>query len=67
MAKRDIQQRVIDKLKALRLEKGLTQQDVYNDTNIHIGRIESGKANITLKTLDKIADYYQISIAELVL
>ena len=32
-------------LKKLREMNNLTQEDVYNDTNIHIGRIESGKSN----------------------
>lgn len=49
-------------LKLLREKKELTQEDVYNDTGIHISRIESSKANITLSTLGALCKYYQISL-----
>jgi hypothetical protein len=38
-------------LKQLRQQHGLTQNDVYYDTKVHIGRIESFKINISLCTL----------------
>lgn len=55
---------IAQRIKTLRTEKGLTQEDFYNDTNIHIGRIELGKRDISVSTLSKICDYFNISINE---
>lgn len=51
-------------LKELRDEKGLTQEDVFNDTNIHIGRIETAKANLSVSTLAAICKYFRIKLSE---
>jgi len=53
------------KIKELRLAKSVTQQDAYNDTGIHFGRIEQGKRDASLTTLVKIAEYFDVSIGEL--
>jgi transcriptional regulator with XRE-family HTH domain len=55
---------IAQRIKTLRNEKGLTQEDFYNDTSIHIGRIELGKRDISVSTLSKICDYFGISIKE---
>jgi len=52
------------KIKALREEKGISQEDMYNDTDIHIGRIESARVNITVSTLDRICQYFGVSLGE---
>jgi transcriptional regulator with XRE-family HTH domain len=52
------------KIKKLREEKNITQEDFFNDTNIHIGRIERGKNNLTISTLDQICDYFEISLSD---
>lgn len=49
-------------LKAIRIQHNLTQEDFYNDTGIHISRIETGKVNISLSTLKTILDYYKVSL-----
>ena len=54
------------KIKELRLAKGVSQQDAYNDTAIHFGRIEQGKRDVSLTTLVKIAKYFDVSVGELV-
>jgi transcriptional regulator with XRE-family HTH domain len=51
-------------LKALREQKQLTQEDVYLDTNIHIGRIETAKSNTSISTLAAICKYFNISLTE---
>jgi transcriptional regulator with XRE-family HTH domain len=51
------------KLKELRNEKGITIEQFYNDTGIHVGRIEQGKSSITISTLKAICDYLKISLA----
>jgi transcriptional regulator with XRE-family HTH domain len=49
-----------DGLKVLRRQRNLTQEDFYNDTGIHISRVETGRVNITLSTLKTILDYCQV-------
>lgn len=55
---------VIAKLRQLRRERGLSQKTVFNDTDINIGRIESGHGNISISTLADLCAYYEISLGE---
>jgi len=50
------------KIKALRLEKKVTQQEAYIDTGVHFGRLEQGKINVTYTTLLKLKKYFNCSI-----
>jgi transcriptional regulator with XRE-family HTH domain len=50
------------KLKALRQVKGVTQESVFNDTGIHIARIEQGKRDISYTTLRKLCDYFDVDL-----
>jgi len=50
------------RLKELRKQKGVTQEDVYNDTGIHVARIEQGKRDISYTTLCRLADYFEVGI-----
>ncbi len=52
------------RIKKVRTQKGLTQLRVFHDTNIHIGRIEQGKRDISFTTLYKLCDYFSISLSE---
>jgi transcriptional regulator with XRE-family HTH domain len=49
-------------IKQLREERCLTQEDVYNDTGIHIARIETAKVNISISTLQALTVYFEISL-----
>jgi transcriptional regulator with XRE-family HTH domain len=49
-------------LKDLRSDKGITLDDFYVDTGVHLGRIERGKTNISISTLSKICNYFNISL-----
>lgn len=51
-------------LKKVREEKGLSQEEVYNESNVHIGRIESGKANPTVSTISTLCKYYKIKLSD---
>lgn len=51
-------------LKELRESNNITQEDFYNDTSIHIARIETGNSNITISTLDAICKYFDLSISK---
>ena len=53
------------RLKELREQKKVSQEVVFNDTGIHVARIEQGKRDISFTTLCKLADYFGVSINEL--
>ena len=51
-------------LKELRDANDLTQDQVYDDTKIHVGRIETAKANISVSKLSELCKYFNISLSE---
>jgi DNA-binding Xre family transcriptional regulator len=55
---------VINCIKALRKSQNVTLESFYFDTGIHLARIEQGKTNITISTLSKICNYFEISLVE---
>lgn len=55
---------IANRLKALRVAKGVSQETVYEDTGIHIGKIETARYNITVSTLSKLCNYYGITLKE---
>lgn len=56
--------KIASHIKQLRESKGISQEMFYIDTDIHIGRIESGRSNITVSTLSEICDYFGISLTD---
>lgn len=68
MAKRrrneELVKAVGNRLRELRLEKGLSQDIVYVDTDIHIARVEMGRYNITISTLSDLCDYYGVTLID---
>jgi len=68
MKKQRCNQELLDKIakriKQLREEKGISQDTFYIDTDIHIARIEVGKVNITVSTLQDICDYFEIGLSD---
>ena len=52
------------RLRELRLAKGLSQDVVYIDTDVHIARVEMGRYNVTISTLSDLCDYYGITLKE---
>ena len=61
---RKLLQKISVVIKELREEKGLTQEEVYNDTNIHVGRIETAKANLSVSTLSALCKYFKIRVSD---
>lgn len=59
-----LMKKIAASLKAIREEKGVSQEHVYNETDIHIARIEMGRANITVSTLSKLCSYFKISLTQ---
>lgn len=55
---------IAQRIKQLRIEKGVSQETFFIETDIHIARIESGKSNITVSTLSDICKYFKISLSD---
>jgi transcriptional regulator with XRE-family HTH domain len=49
-------------LKELRKLKNVTQEEVHNETGIHVARIEQGKRDISFTTLCKLAEYFGVEL-----
>jgi transcriptional regulator with XRE-family HTH domain len=56
--------KIAQRIKQLRMDKGISQETFYIDTDIHIARIETGKANITVSTLNDICIYFGVSLTD---
>jgi transcriptional regulator with XRE-family HTH domain len=52
------------RIKELREAHNITQEDFYNDTGINIGRIERAVNDLSVSTLSRICEYFDISIHE---
>ncbi len=52
------------RLKEVRKDKGITQENVRFDLNMNIGRVEIGENCISLPTLKRLCDYYGITLEE---
>lgn len=51
-------------LKRLRVAKQLTQEQVFNDTGIHVARVETARNNISISTLDALCKYYGLTLKD---
>jgi transcriptional regulator with XRE-family HTH domain len=65
MENKEILLTLANRLKELRKQKNVTQEDVYNDTGIHVARIEQGKRDVAYTTLCRLADYFEVSLDSL--
>jgi DNA-binding helix-turn-helix protein len=52
------------KLKELRRKTGLSQREIFKKTGQNIGRMEAAQSNITICTLERICQFYKISLEE---
>lgn len=55
---------VVLRLQRLRRERGYTLQEVYDATGVHIARLESSKANMTVATLATLCRHYEVSLTD---
>ena len=62
MDEKEVLLQLAKKLKELRKEKYVTQEQMYNDTGIHVARIEQGKRDISFTTLLKLANYFEVKL-----
>lgn len=51
-------------LKELREQHNVSQEDVYIETNIHIGRLETCKSNLSVSTLSVLLKFFRINMSE---
>ncbi len=51
-------------LKKLREESGISQDALYNDTDINVARIETAKVNISVSKLSRLCQYFEISLSD---
>ena len=56
--------KIISKIKKVRKDKNITLESFYFDTGIHLARIEQGKTNLSISTLSRICDYFEISLKD---
>ncbi len=61
---KELLNKIAFRIKTLRAQKGITQEVFYNDTGINIGRIERSKRNLSVSSLKKICDYFNVSLSE---
>ena len=67
MGIKKIQNKIGKKLKNLRLDRNLTQEEVSFSVNIsrdHLSNIENGKYPVNIKTLYKLAEFFNTEIKD---
>lgn len=65
----DINKEVGRRIRVLRMNKGFSQEDLAFSSGLHrshMGEIERGGCNITLKTLQRVGVGLRVSLTELV-
>lgn len=62
-----LQNQIGRKLKSLRCDKNFSQEYVAGEVNIsrdHLSNIENGKYPINIKTLYKLAEFYEVEMKD---
>lgn len=57
-------EKIAAKLRLLRRKAGLQQKTVSDETGLNIGHFETARKNITLSSLERLCDYYGITLKE---
>lgn len=68
MEKHDILVQFGNKIRALRLERDWSQQELSFKTGLHrnyVGMVERAERNISLKNIKRFADTFEVEVAEL--
>ena len=69
MSEEEIIKKIVFNIKVERMRKNLTQFQLAEMIDVHekyIGKVESGKQNLTIKTLIKLANALDIKLSKLV-
>jgi transcriptional regulator with XRE-family HTH domain len=65
----EVRRRIGARIRELRLAKALTQDefgDLSGLNRAHVGELERGECNVTIRTLKILADAFDVRIADLV-
>ena len=65
----DVKKRFGRAVKAARVERGLSQEELamrIDADQAYISRVEAGQVNVTLETADQIANALEVDLSELV-
>ena len=68
MSVQEIQRKLGEKIRGLRLEKGYSQESFADACKLHrtyMGSVERGERNLTLKTLLTVARALEMTVSEL--
>jgi transcriptional regulator with XRE-family HTH domain len=57
-------QEIAKKFKTLRETKDIAQEYFYNDTGIHLARIESANFNSSVSTLEAVCKYFGLTLGQ---
>lgn len=60
----ELNSKIVLCIKKIRKEKNITLEVFFFDTGIHLARIEQGKQNITINTLFKICNYFDLKLSD---
>jgi len=63
-----VRRKIGERIRELRKERGLSQDvlgDISGLNRAHIGEVERGECNVTLRTLKTLADAFKVKIADL--
>lgn len=56
--------KIAARIKELREEKGVSQKELHNVTDINIDRLEGAKVNVTVGTIQKLCNYFEITLGD---
>ena len=65
---KNVKKKLGKNIKKLRLQNGLTQEDLSLELNLdwsYIGKVENAKMNITIDKIIQIADFFKVSVKNL--
>ena len=68
MGRKSLQQRLGDAIRARRMLLEISQESFADKIGVHrtyYGSVETGKQNLTLKSIEKIADGLRVSVSSL--
>jgi len=65
---KNVKKKLGKNIKKLRLQNGLTQEDLSLELNLdwsYIGKVENAKMNITIDKIIQIADFFKVPVKNL--
>ena len=60
----ELLEKIATKVRKLREERNISQDNMEEDTGINISRIEAARVDISVSTLQALCDYFEISVVD---